>query len=108
MVMGPESGKSDPQLDGDPLLHVLAFYGPFVRPPVCLSVYLSVDLPICLPLHKIPGCVAVVQCNILSTTVDDINPALPIIRSHNSHRLGFLRHCRIYIINHIMRPCHTS
>ena len=26
MVMGPESGKSVPQLDGDPVLHVLALY----------------------------------------------------------------------------------
>ena len=31
--------------------------------------------------------------------VDDINPALPIIIYRNSHSLGSLRSCRIYIIN---------
>ena len=34
------------------------------------------------------------------TTVDDINPAVPIMRIYDdSHTLGSLRSCRIYIIN---------
>ena len=36
-----------------------------------------------------------------ATRVDDINPALPIVRNinHNSHSLGSLRQCRIYTIH---------
>ena len=37
---------------------------------------------------------------LVATTVDGINPALPIIRIYpNSHSLGSLRSCRICIIN---------
>ena len=39
---------------------------------------------------------------IAGITVNDINPAFPIIRNfHNSHSLGSSRICRIYMVNSI-------